>query len=217
MDRSYLLFDLDGTLTDSAPGITRSAAYALGKYGIRARPEELTFFVGPPLYGSFMEHYGFSREKADEAVAYFREYFTTRGMFENAPYPGVPEMLETLRASGYSLIVATSKPTVFAKKILCHFDLEKYFSFTLGCELDGRRINKGEVIGEILETLSIPIGSAVMVGDREHDVIGAKKVGLPAIGVLYGYGSREELAQAGAAALAERPEDIPSLLSSLSL
>ena len=202
-----ILFDLDGTLTDPAAGITRSVAHALRHYGIEVRDlSTLHPFIGPPLDDSFERFYGFSHERAVEAIGYYREYFRDTGIFENEVYPGIPELLGALRAAGKTLAVATSKPEVFAVRILEHFGLAGYFSETVGSELDGTRVKKHEVIAETLRRTGAPKEDTVMVGDREHDVLGAKRAGIPCIGVLYGYGSAEELTAAGAAALAESPE-----------
>ena len=142
-DRQIILFDLDGTITDSQLGITRSAAYALERFGIHIEdPSTLKFFVGPPLHDSFVEHYGFSTEDASRAVDTYREYYREKGIFENEVYPGVPEMLQRLKENGRRIIMATSKPTVFARRILEHFSLDGYFSYVSGAELSGVRNNK---------------------------------------------------------------------------
>lgn len=209
-----ILFDLDGTLTDPGEGITNSVAYALEKCGVPA-PERnsLYKFIGPPLMDSFTAFYGFSEEKARKAVAYYREYFQEKGMWENQVYDGVEEMLKTLRNAGKRLLVATSKPEMFARQILEHFGLAKYFEYIAGATMDETRNAKDAVIAYALESCHVTdLSRAVMVGDREYDVLGAKKAGLSAVGVLFGYGSREELSAAGAAALAERVEDICGLV-----
>jgi len=196
----HILFDLDGTLTDPKIGITKSVQHALFSFGIHVENlDELTCFIGPPLGESFMRYYGFDKEKAAEAVKKYREYFSVTGIYENAIYPGVPALLESLKKQGKELILATSKPTVFAKKILEHFDIAHYFRFAAGSELDGTRVKKAEVIAYALENCGISDTAAcVMVGDREHDIIGAREVGMQSVGVLYGYGDREELQKAGA-------------------
>lgn len=213
-DRKYLLFDLDGTLTDSQEGITKSVEYALNYYGIQVEDrKELNVFIGPPLAESFMKYYGFSREKALEAVKKYREYFGVTGKFENTVYEGIPEVLEKLKQAGKILILATSKPEVYAKQIMEHFDLAKYFTNIHGSELDGSRVHKDEVIRFALKANGITdLEEAVMIGDREHDMIGAKKCGLEAIGVLFGFGSRRELEENGAAAIAETAEELGELL-----
>ena len=197
--KQYLLFDLDGTLTDPMVGITSSVQYALEKFGIHVKYlKDLIPFIGPPLDDSFQEFYGLSKEDAGKAVEYYREYFAPKGIFENEVYPGIPEILSRLVEAGFTLIVATSKPAVFAKQILEHFGLSDYFSFVGGSELDGTRKRKAEVIGYILETCEIKPQDAIMIGDRKHDIEGAKLCGLESVGVLYGYGSEEELSKAGA-------------------
>ena len=195
---TYILFDLDGTLTDPKTGITRSVQYALEKYGIRIEnTDELCPFIGPPLKESFIKFFGFDEEMASDAVAKYREYFATIGIYENVIYDGVPEMLETLKNKNRDIILATSKPTVYAKKILEYFEIDKYFRFISGSELDGRRTNKAEVINYALRNCQIDdLSSVVMVGDRKHDILGAKQAGVLSVGVLYGYGSYEELANA---------------------
>ncbi len=189
-----ILFDLDGTLTDSGPGIINSVSYALNKYGIRANNEELTAMIGPPLQQSFQIIYGFSNEKASEAVEYYREYFREKGMFENQLYPGITEMLKELFENNRQLYLATSKPTVFARQILQHFKIEYLFDQVVGSNLDGSRVVKPEIIGAVSElTGGLSRDETVMVGDREHDIIGAKAHELDTIAVTYGYGSLEEL------------------------
>lgn len=202
----YILFDLDGTLTDSADGIINSVIYALDKKGIKEDDrEKLKAFVGPPLTDSFMKYYGMSREEASmEMTPLYREYFNEFGWKENTVYDGVPEMLQTLKEAGKHLIVATSKPEVFAKRILDYFDLAKYFDYIGGSTLDGRISSKDQVIAYVLEQIgSEHVDEMIMVGDREHDVFGAEKNGLPCVGVLYGYGDRAELESAGAAVICE--------------
>lgn len=193
------LFDLDGTLTDPALGITKSVAYALESFGIHTEDfAGLCKFIGPPLKDSFMEYYGFSEEQALAGIAKYREYFRDTGIYENKVYPGVQEMLEKLKNSGMRLILATSKPKIFADIILEHFGIMKYFELTCGSELDGTRSKKSEVIRYAMETAGLSADSTVMVGDRKHDVLGAKEAGIRCIGVLFGYGSYEELREAGA-------------------
>lgn len=201
--KQYLMFDLDGTLTDPMVGITSSVKYALSKFGIEVRYlKELTPFIGPPLVDSFQEFYGMSREDADRAVEYYREYFAPKGIFENEIYEGIPEMLSDLSERGFTLLLATSKPAVFAEQILKHFGIDEYFSYVGGSELDGRRSTKTEVIEYVLSACKIKPEEAIMVGDRKHDVEGAKNCGVESVGVLYGYGGVEELEKAGADHLA---------------
>jgi len=205
-----ILFDLDGTLTDPGLGITNSAAYALKKHGIEVTDRTVLYpFIGPPLLDSFQRFYGFSEEQSEQAVADYREYFREKGLFENEVYSGVEELLQRLKESGKRLIIATSKPEEFAVKILKHFGLASYFDYIVGATMDSSRSKKGDVIAYALEVCGITDKTdVVMVGDREHDVLGAKENGLDSVGVLYGYGSREELEKAGATCVAETVEDI---------
>lgn len=208
----YVLFDLDGTLTDSAEGIINSVIYALRKKGIEETDRaKLQAFVGPPLADSFIKYYGVSPEEARELIAAYREYFVPTGWRENRVYDGIPEALGRLQAQGKHLAVATSKPEPFAKKILEYFGLDRYFELIRGASLDERLSRKEQVIACVLEQFGPDCArEAVMVGDREHDVIGARLNSLPCIGVLYGYGSRRELADAGAVSFCETPADLPA-------
>ncbi len=205
-----ILFDLDGTLTDPGLGITNSVMYALKKYGIEVSDRsELYKFIGPPLAESFEKYYGFSTEESYKAVDCYREYYRDRGLYENTVYDGIEDLLKELKAAGKTLIVATSKPEVFAKEVLRHFGLDKYFEYIAGGNLDGTRTVKAEVIAYALDSCGITDKeNAVMVGDRMHDIVGAKTVGIDSIGVLFGYGSREELENAGADYIAEGVENI---------
>ncbi|MEQ8156707.1 MAG: HAD family hydrolase [Clostridiaceae bacterium] len=214
MKYEYILFDLDGTLTDSAIGITNSVMYALNKYGIEVSDRsELYRFVGPPLSDSFENFYGFSREDAKEAVEYYREYYREKGIFENLVYDGCENLLKTLKDNDMTLAVATSKPEVFARQILEHFDMAKYFTYIAGSNLDGTRVKKGEVIRYALESCNIrDLSKTIMIGDREHDIIGAKEAGIDSIGVLFGYGDKDELVTAGADFIADRVSDIGQVL-----
>ncbi len=211
-----ILFDLDGTLTDAAPGITNSVKYALSKFGIDETDDnKLRKFLGPPLISSFMEFYGFSKEKAQKAVEYYREYFVPHGIFENEVYSGIPKLLQKLKADGKTLIIATSKPETFAVQIAEHFEIDSYFDLIAGSNLDNTRSKKAQVIEYALETLGIlDRAHAVMIGDREHDIKGAKKTGLRSIGVLYGYASPGELEKAGADFTANSPEELYTIISS---
>jgi len=214
MDKRYILFDLDGTLTDPMIGITRSVQYALRAYGIK-EPDltKLCPFIGPPLKDSFMKYYGFPEAQAQEAIGKYREYFSAGGIFENQVYDGIPELLEELKACGKILLVATSKPEPFALQILEHFHLLSSFHGVYGASMDEKRVKKGEVIAYALEREGIEdTWSAVMVGDREHDITGARENHMEAIGVLFGYGSREELESAGAGFLAASVEELKHLL-----
>lgn len=205
-----VLFDLDGTLTDPGEGITNSVAYSLKKFGIDvADKKELYKFIGPPLVDSFMNYYGFSEEKAELAVEYYREYFRDTGIFENRVYDGIPELLAEIKESGRKIVLATSKPEAFAKRILAHFELDKYFDVAAGATMDTSRSKKSDVIKYALELCGNPDKTqTVMIGDRKHDIIGAKQNGLDSIGVLYGYGDFDELHAAGADYIAESVADI---------
>ena len=210
----YILFDLDGTLTDSAEGIVNSVVYALKKKGIEENDRaKLSAFVGPPLMDSFMKYYGMAEEEARGMVPLYREYFEPKGWAENRVYEGIPEVLEKLRAQGKHLLVATSKPEAFAKRILEHFNLAQYFELIRGASMDEKLSRKEQVIACVIEEVGADhVKEMVMVGDREHDVIGARLNGLPCVGVLYGYGSREELEAAGAEDLCPTVKELPEHL-----
>lgn len=208
-----ILFDLDGTLTDPGLGITNSVAYALKYYGIEEEDRKSLYkFIGPPLSDSFSKYYGFSDEKAMEAVWKYREYFRDKGLYENEVYEGIRDLLGKIKASGRRIVLATSKPEEFSVRILEHFDLMKYFDVVAGASMDEKRNKKGDVIRYAMEKGGFTSEGAVMIGDREHDIFGAKENGLPSIGVLYGYGNEDELRSAGADYIAENVEDIYALL-----
>ncbi len=199
MKYKYILFDLDGTLTDPGEGITNSVAYSLRKFGIEVNNRtELYKFIGPPLVDSFKDFYGFSDDKAWKAVEYYREYFENKGIFENKVYNGITKTLETLRNKGYHLLIATSKPTKYAVMILDKFNLSGYFDFVSGSDMNEKNSNKSDIIRFALEKNDIAPDEAVMIGDRKHDIIGAKANKVYSIGVLYGYGDIQELQTAGA-------------------
>ena len=206
----YVLFDLDGTLTNPEIGITSSVMYALEKFGIEVKDRKaLHPFIGPPLTYSFQTFYGLSKEDSELAVKYYRERFSVKGLYENKVYDGVEKMLQELKADGKILIIATSKPEEFTLKILKHFDLYKYFDFIAGATMDGSRGEKADVIRYALEISGIENKSeAIMVGDRNYDILGAKENGLASIGVLFGFGDYEELMKAGADYIAANVEDI---------
>lgn len=212
-DYRYILFDLDGTVTDPKVGITKSVAYALRYFGIEtANLDDLCKFIGPPLKQSFMEYYCFDESKSTLAVEKYREYFGVTGLYENTVYDGLEKLMQKLVGQGRTLIIATSKPTVFAVKILEHFDLLKYFAFVAGSELDGTRTKKSEVIAYALQQNHITdLSSAIMIGDRKHDIIGAKEVGLDSIGVLFGYGDLQEHEQAGANHIVSTVDELSAL------
>ena len=212
---THIFFDLDGTLTDPKEGITNSVAYALASFGIHEDPDRLTPFIGPPLIDSFMEFYHFDLPTAQKAVEKYREYFSQKGIFENRAFPGALPLLAQLKAAGKTVCLATSKPEVFARQILEHFHIDGYFDQIVGSCLDGTRTKKGEVIGEVFARLgeSCPDKAmCVMVGDRLHDIHGAQENGLDSIGVTFGYGSQEELTQAGATHIAHSFEELAQIL-----
>lgn len=211
---NVILFDLDGTLTDSSPGIMNSIVYALKKYNISVEnTDDLRKFLGPPLHESFRDFYGFDDEKSMEAVGFYREYFSTKGLLENEVYSGIREMLEDLKENGKRLILATSKPQPFTDRIMEHFDMAKYFEFIAGSNMDGTRSKKAEVIAYALKSCGIMGKSnVVMVGDREHDIIGATTVGIDSVGVEYGYGDYDELSGAGATYIVKTVEELKELL-----
>ena len=209
-----ILFDLDGTLTDPGIGITNSVAHALAHWNIEVKDRaELYKFIGPPLSDSFMRYYGFSEEDAIHAIAVYREYFSVKGLYENEVYPGIPELLSALKAAGKTVVLATSKPEGFAVEILRHFGLYDYFDIIAGASMDESRNKKADVIAYAISQMKNPdLSRMIMIGDREHDILGAKQIGIDSIGVLYGYGDRAEHEKAGATYIAERVEDILPLL-----
>lgn len=210
----YLLFDLDGTITDSESGITRCVEYALNHFGIQVNDlRELSRFIGPPLLDSFKDFYHFTDEQAAIATAKYRERYTDKGIYENELYPGIKELLAEAVRQGKTVILATSKPEIFARRILDYFELSSYFSFVAGSGLDGSLHTKTDVINYILQSNNITdLSSVVMIGDRKHDIIGAKNVGIDSIGVLYGFGDYEELAQAGATYIVKDMAELRNLL-----
>ncbi|MDO4492725.1 MAG: HAD family hydrolase [Clostridia bacterium] len=210
----YLLFDLDGTLTDPAIGITNAVMVALAHWNIHpATREELYPFIGPPLLDSFMKFYGFTEDQAHEAIRHYRGHYATIGLYENKVYDGVAEMLRNLKEAGKVILLATSKPEAFAEKILEKFGLSVYFDGIYGSLLNETRVHKDEVIEYALEQHGNPAPEdCLMIGDREHDVFGSAKHGLSCVGVLYGYGDAEELTKAGAVHLCETVKDLEEYL-----
>ncbi|HEM3726318.1 TPA: HAD family hydrolase [Streptococcus suis] len=208
-----ILFDLDGTLTDSGQGILHSVAYALDQMGID-EPDlaNLQRFIGPPLYESFSRFYQLNPADTQAAVDAFRVYFKDKGMFENQLYDGILPLLESLKQAGKTLAIATSKPEVFAKQILEYFDIAHYFDVIAGASLDSSRISKSDVISYALAQLDYDPQTTIMVGDREHDIEGAQANQLASIGVLYGYGNRQELEEAGASWIIETVPDLQKIL-----
>ena len=212
----YILFDLDGTLTDSGPGIVNAIQYALFHLGMEKEDPAVLHrsFIGPPLTVSFPQVYGFSPEKTAEAIALFHEYYDQQGIYENQPYPGIPTLLAQLKKAGKQVALATSKPLNLAERVLSHFDLRQYFDQVCGGSMDGSRNAKREVIEDALHALPVQeLSQAVMVGDRYLDVEGAHANGLSCIGILYGgYGTREEMEAAKADFIAADVVELTKLL-----
>ncbi|TWI57557.1 phosphoglycolate phosphatase [Pseudomonas duriflava] len=209
MHYSHLLFDLDGTLTDPKLGITRSIQYALAQMGVdEPNLDNLIHFIGPPLHGAFMETYGFTSEEAWQAIEHYRERFREEGLYENFPYPGIHELLAELQATERKLYVVTSKPWIYANEILRHFELTGYFKAVYGSELDGTHSDKADLIGHVLETEQLAAETCLMIGDRKHDLIGARHNSVEAAGVCYGYGGRAELDAEAPAYVFETLEDL---------
>lgn len=226
----YVLFDLDGTLTEPKEGITKSVQYALKAFGIEENDlDHLECFIGPPLSDSFMENYGFTREETKDVIKVYRERFQTIGIFENRVYDGIEEMLSTCKEKGMILAIASSKPTVFVERILEHFHLRQYFDVLVGAFLDGTREKKEEVVKEALRQLAVFTGkidetqenvskeelcgifhkgNCAMVGDRKFDVQGAKEYNVFSMAVRYGYAKGTELEDEGADRIVETPEEL---------
>lgn len=213
MKYKYIFFDLDGTLTDPQEGIINCVKYALEYYGIYENDySKLMRFIGPPLVYSFHEYYGFDEEKSLEAVEKYRERFSTVGLFENRVYDGIYDMLQTLTDNGHILVLATSKPKVFADRIMAKYRLRPYFKLICGSELDGTRNDKDEVIEYAINKLECPRDRTIMVGDRKYDIVGAKQCGIDSCGVRFGYAEEGELEDAGADFIADDISDLLSLL-----
>jgi phosphoglycolate phosphatase len=212
MDAIY--FDLDGTLTDPKIGITRSIQYALGRLDHHTIPteDELTWCIGPPLRASFAKLLG-SDNSADLALSFYRERFSDIGLYENGVYAGVADVLTALGKSGRRLFVATSKPAVFAERIIDHFGLRHHFERVFGSELDGTRADKTHLLEYALKAAAVDPARTAMIGDRSHDMIGAKNNGMRGVGVLYGYGSKDELMEAGALHVCATPQAILGCVS----
>ena len=212
-----LIFDLDGTLTNPKEGITKCVQYALHAFGIEEPDlENLVPFIGPPLRQSFMEFYDFSEEDAIKAVDIYRERFSTIGLFENLPYPGIAAMLQQLQAQGKILAVASSKPTVFVQQILEKFELAPYFTVIEGSNMDGSRVDKKEVIAAVLQQLgNPPADQLLMIGDRKFDVIGAREMGFACVGVRFGFAAPGELEDSGAIYVAETVQELQEYLLSV--
>ena len=208
----HIFFDLDGTITDSAPGITNSIIYARKKWGLEPGTNADYYkFIGPPMPRSYEEYWGFSHEDAVRFLEDYREYFSVKGLFENEVYPGVPELLEDLKAAGKSLYIATTKPTGFSERIAEHFGFAKYFDMISGSDLK-RDNTKYDVIRNARDACHADMSDAVMVGDKSHDVEGAHEHGIPCIGVTWGFGSRDELENAGADYIVDSADELRKLL-----
>ncbi|WP_066174474.1 HAD family hydrolase [Bacillus marinisedimentorum] len=209
-----ILFDLDGTLSDPKVGITKSVQYALHRMGIDEPDiDKLECFIGPPLQVSFAEHYNFDEARTQKAIDLYREMFKEKGMFENELYSNIPLLLKSLKEQGFTLVVATSKPTVFAEQILKYFNIEHYFQLIVGSNLDGTRASKTEIIQYILDKYNEhELSEFIMIGDRKHDIIGASNTGIDSIGVTYGYGSFEELSQSNPTHIIKRVNQLKDIL-----
>lgn len=214
---SYLLFDLDGTLTNPKEGITKCVQHALRAFHIEEpNLEKLVPFIGPPLHQSFIDFYQFTEEQATRAVQIYRERFSTIGLLENFPYPGIEIMLQQLQAQGKTLAVASSKPTIFVRQILENFSLTSYFSVIEGSNLDGSRVKKQEVIAEVLRQFgNPPTEQLLMIGDRKFDVTGAAAMGFSCVGVRFGFATPNELEESGAIYIAETVSDLQQYLLSI--
>lgn len=210
----YILFDLDGTLSDPKNGITKSVQYALNKMGIiEHNLDKLESFIGPPLHVSFKDFYSLEEEEIKKAIDFYRERFSDKGMYENVLYDGIPELLNELKRKNLTLMVATSKPTVFATEILKYFKIDHYFELIIGSNLDGTRSNKAEIIQYLLDYHPMEEkDSFLMVGDRKHDILGASKIGIESLGVTYGFGTNEELREVDATYIVNSVENLKKLL-----
>lgn len=211
-----IIFDLDGTLTDSADGVINSVRYALQKLGIETGESELQSFIGPPLQSSFRDIYGLSEAEVRQAIACFREYYREKGIYENRLYPGVEQMLRQLHENRKKIYLATSKVTQFAETILKYFQVDHYFTFLSGATFDGSRVEKKDVLAHLFEQNSgLDKSNSVMVGDRKHDIIGARSFGLTSIAVTYGYGTKEELRGESPDLYADSVPELTALLLSV--
>lgn len=216
--KDILLFDLDGTLFNTKPGIVNCVQYALAHYGIQEdNPDNLEKFIGPPLHQSFQMFYGFDEEKSAQAALKYRERYKNEGIFECTPYNGIKDMLKDLKSKGKILGVATSKPEIFAKSILDRFEFSQYFNHITGSLLDNTRSKKTDVIEEVLSCLNVSDKreNVLMIGDREHDIIGARETRLSSVGVYYGFAKAGELEAAGADHIVHTVSELHSLLLSL--
>lgn len=210
MEVNTVLFDLDGTLTNSGPGIMNSVQYALKRFGMETDDlSKLRCFIGPPLQQQFHDFCGFSEQESVQAVEYYREYYVGKGIYENEVYQGIPELLAELKNAGKKIIMATSKPEKFARIIAEHFKIDQYFDFIAGALMDDKRTKKKEVIEYALDSCGIADkGAVLMIGDRNYDIIGARQAGVHSMAVLYGYGTRQELEEAKPDLMAASPKDV---------
>lgn len=212
-NKLYILFDLDGTITDPFEGITKAVVYALSKFDIVVTDRnELVSFIGPPLRDSFMAYAGLTQQQADEAIRAYRQYYSAKGLYDCYVYKGIPELFNELWLAGKKVVLATSKPECFAFDLMEHFNLSKYFCKMYGASLDYSRANKIDVIQAAIYDYKIDVSQAVMVGDRKYDILGASAFGMDSIGVSYGYGSVEELKSAGANVVCESIEQLHKIL-----
>ncbi len=211
---NIILFDLDGTITDSKPGIIKSIQYALSNLNIIEEDiDKLQVFIGPPLRESFIKHYNLNGDSAKDAHHYYREYYKDKGLFENELYDGIEELLQKLKSKNKKMFIATSKPTIFAKKVIEYFNIEKYFDMIVGSNLDGTMTNKADVIKFILDRIgNVPPNEIVMVGDREYDIIGAANNSIDSIGVKYGYALDTELESVNPTYLVKDIDELTQLL-----
>ncbi len=210
---TFALFDLDGTVTDSSPGVTDSIIYALKKFGIEIKDKiELYKCIGPPLQYSFRNFFGFNEEETEQAIKYYREFYEKDGVHNLKVYDGIPELIRNLKEAGLTIMLATSKPEYYAKQILVEQGIYDLFDFVAGADEATGRIEKTEVMGYALQKMNVNPSDAVMIGDRKYDVIGAKDVGCDCIGVLFGFGSREELENEGAIFVAETTKDVENYI-----
>lgn len=212
----YIFFDLDGTLTDPREGITKSVQYALARMGIEEPDlKKLEPFIGPPLIDSFMEYYGFTPEQAKQGVSYYREYFKPTGLYQNALFDGVPELLQSLKAHGKTVAIASSKPEPFVREILEYFQILSCFDYVCGSTLDETRTKKEEVIEELIRRIGLSEQEkkkVLMVGDRKHDVEGAACFGIPCLGLRMGFAAEGELEEAGAIAVADNIKEVETFI-----
>lgn len=213
-DAEYIFLDLDGTLTDPSLGIINATLQALEYFGIHESDrEKLGDFIGPPLYVSFAKHYGFSREQSQKAIEVFQDYYAPKGLYENTPYPGMRELLAGWKAEGRRLVLATSKPEIFAMQILERFGMASSFTFIAGGDPCETRVHKSDVIRYALRKLGLDANiPAVMVGDTKYDILGAKELGFPTVAVTYGFGKREDIVEAGAAWIVDSVEELGALM-----